>query len=103
MYYEHMPAPRPLPLSSRPLTNQQSAALSDPVRLRLFDLVRRAGSTGVCSCDLTEPLKRSQPTISHHLKVLRDAGLVQARREGTWLWYSVVEESLSSVQSFILR
>ena len=110
MYYEHMPAPRPLPLSSRPLTNQQSAALSpvfaalsDPVRLRLFDLVRRAGSTGVCSCDLTEPLERSQPTISHHLKVLRDAGLVQARREGTWLWYSVVEESLSSVQSFILR
>jgi ArsR family transcriptional regulator len=110
MYYECMSAARALPLSHRPLTNPQSAALapvfaalSDPVRLRLFDLVRRAGSAGVCSCDLTAPLERSQPTISHHLKVLRDAGLVQARRDGTWLWYSVVEESLSSVQAFILR
>ena len=105
-----MTAARALPLSHRPLTNPQSAALapvfaalSDPVRLRLFDLVRRAGSGGVCSCDLTAPLERSQPTISHHLKVLRDAGLVQARRDRTWLWYSVVEESLSSVQAFILR
>jgi ArsR family transcriptional regulator len=105
-----MPAARSLPLSRRPLTEQQSAslapvfaALADPVRLRLFDLVRRAGSTGVCSCDLTEPLERSQPTISHHLKVLREAGLVQARREGTWLWYSVVEESLATAQTFIQR
>lgn len=110
MYYEAMPVARSLPLTRRPLTDQQSAllapvfaALSDPVRLRLFDLVHRAGNTGVCSCDLTGPLERSQPTISHHLKVLREAGLVQARREGTWLWYSVVEESLSRAQAFIQR
>lgn len=97
-----------VPLSKRPLTDASAeqmatvfAALADPVRLRLFDLVRRAGTTGVCSCDLVEPLERSQPTISHHLKVLREAGLVASRREGTWLWYSVVTDALETVNRFV--
>ena len=98
----------PARIGSRPLTEsvatgtaQIFAALSDPVRLRLFDLVRRAGSTGICSCDLTEPLGRSQPTVSHHLKVLREAGLVDSRRDGTWIWYSVPDGVLAGVSAFI--
>lgn len=79
----------------------QFAALSDPVRLRLFELVGRSGASGVCSCDLLEPLDRSQPTISHHLKVLREAGLVESRRDGTWMWYSVRPESLQVVKQFV--
>lgn len=105
-----MASPKSIPLSRRPLNDASAeelanvfAALADPVRLRLFDLVRRAGTTGVCSCDLVEPLERSQPTISHHLKVLREAGLVESRREGTWLWYTVVTESLDSANQFLAR
>ena len=97
-------------MNSRPVTDRQAERLSavlsclaDPIRLRLFDLVRRAGSGGICSCDLTEPLDRSQPTVSHHLKVLREAGLVESRREGTWVWYSVVEDSLDDVRRFLSR
>ena len=110
MYGGVMASPRSIPLSRRPLNDASAeelanvfAALADPVRLRLFDLVRRAGTTGVCSCDLVEPLERSQPTISHHLKVLREAGLVESRREGTWLWYTVVTESLDSANQFLAR
>jgi len=77
------------------------AALADPVRLRLFDLVRRAGPQGICSCDLTEPLGRSQPTISHHLKVLRESGLVESRRDGTWIWYSMTATALTELSGFI--
>ena len=108
MYGEAMATAKSIPLTKRPLTDSSAqdlsvafAALADPVRLRLFDLVRRAGSTGVCSCDLVEPLERSQPTISHHLKVLREAGLVESRREGTWLWYSVVPDALKSAEAFL--
>lgn len=91
------------PLSPREAEKlaSQFAALSDPVRLRLFELVGRSGTTGVCSCDLLAPLDRSQPTISHHLKVLREAGLVQSRRDGTWMWYSVRPESLLVVKQFV--
>ena len=95
-------------INQRPLTDRQAAdlaaglaCLSDPIRLRLFDLVRRAGPNGICSCDLTEPLDRSQPTVSHHLKVLREAGLVTSRRDGVWVWYSAVEESLDGVRRFL--
>lgn len=94
-------------LAGRPLNDSAAeqlaavfASLSDPVRLRLFDLVRRAGTDGICSCDLVAPLERSQPTISHHLKVLREAGLVESRREGTWIWYSVTPGALDMVGKF---
>jgi ArsR family transcriptional regulator len=110
MYDVHMTTRRPVPLGSRPLTDPQAVglasvfgALSDPVRLRLFDLVRRAGADGVCSCDLVEPLDRSQPTISHHLKVLREAGLVESRKEGTWVWYSATENAMEIVSRFASR
>jgi ArsR family transcriptional regulator len=110
MYYEYVTQQRSVPFSSRPLSEAGAdslahmfAALSDPVRLRLFDLVRRAGRDGMCSCDLVEPLDRSQPTISHHLKVLREAGLVESRKEGTWVWYSVTPGATDAIHSFITK
>jgi len=71
-------------------------ALADPVRLRLLSLVAAQGE--VCSCDLEAPLGKSQPTISHHTKVLTDAGLVVGERRGRWTWWRVVPEHLAMVR-----
>lgn len=65
------------------------AALADPARLRLFSLI--ASQPGeVCACSLVEPIGRSQPTVSHHLKILYEAGLVERERRGSWIWYRAV-------------
>lgn len=63
-------------------------ALADPVRLRLLSLIAEAGE--VCACDLLAPLGKAQPTISHHTKVLADAGLIVGEKRGRWVWWSVV-------------
>jgi ArsR family transcriptional regulator len=63
------------------------AALADPVRLQLLSIVSEAGET--CACDLVEPLGKSQPTISHHTKVLAEAGLLRGEKRGKWVWWSV--------------
>ncbi|WP_426765922.1 ArsR/SmtB family transcription factor [Pseudarthrobacter sp. 1G09] len=65
-------------------------ALSDPNRLRLLSIVKGAGAGEACVCDLTEPLDLSQPTVSHHLKILVDAGLLHREKRGTWAYYSLV-------------
>ena len=65
------------------------AALADPVRLRLVSLLAAAPAGEVCVCDVVGPLGRSQPTVSHHLKVLGEAGLVRGDRRGKWVWYSL--------------
>jgi ArsR family transcriptional regulator, arsenate/arsenite/antimonite-responsive transcriptional repressor len=70
-------------------------ALSDPIRLRLMSLI--AAADEACVCDLTAPFDVSQPTISHHLKVLREAGLVDSERRGTWVWYRARREALDAV------
>ena len=75
---------------------QAFAALSDPVRLRLLSLIADAGE--VCSCDLLEPLDRSQPTVSHHTRILTDAGLIVGEKRGRWVWWSIVPERLSAVR-----
>ncbi|MGV8978904.1 MAG: ArsR/SmtB family transcription factor [Cellulomonas sp.] len=72
-------------------------ALGDPGRLRLLSLIAAHESGRVCVCDLTEPLGLSQPTVSHHLKVLREAGLVTGERRGTWVHYSVVPGALAEL------
>jgi ArsR family transcriptional regulator len=72
------------------------AALADPVRLRLLSLV--AAQDEVCSCDLEPPLERSQPTVSHHTRILAEAGLIVGDRRGRWTWWKVVPERLSSLQ-----
>lgn len=64
-------------------------ALADPVRLHLLSMITSAGAQGACVCDLIEPSGRSQPTVSHHLKILREAGLVTSEKRGVWAWYSV--------------
>ncbi len=73
------------------------AALADPVRLRLLSCIATAG--GCCSCDLTEPAARSQPTVSHHTKVLAEAGLIVGEKRGRWVWWSVVPERLAAVRA----
>ncbi len=75
------------------------AALADPIRLRLFNLIAAAGDGEVCNCDLIEPVGRSQPTVSHHLKILREEGLVEADKRGIWVWYRVVPERLEQLRA----
>ena len=75
------------------------AALSDPARLRVLSILAAAAGGEVCVCDLVEPLGKSQPTVSHHLKVLSDAGLVVGDRRGKWVWYSLVSERLSALHA----
>jgi len=74
------------------------AALADPVRLRLLSILAAAPDGEVCVCRLVEPLGKSQPTISHHLKILSDAGLVVGDRRGKWVWYSLDRERLAHLQ-----
>lgn len=78
---------------------QAFKALADPVRLRLLSMIAAAPSGDVCACDLALPLGKSQPTISHHLKVLRQAGLVTSSKKGTWVHYRVVPEQLTALRS----
>ena len=73
------------------------AALADPVRLRLLSLIAAAGE--ICSCDLLGPLDRSQPTVSHHTKVLADAGLIAGEKRGRWVWWSIVPARVADVRS----
>jgi len=77
------------------------AALADPVRLRLLSLVADAGE--VCSCDLLTPLAKSQPTISHHTRVLADAGLIAGEKRGRWVWWRIVPERLAEVRGALTR
>ena len=63
------------------------AALADPARLRLLSLIATAPAGEACACDLVTPIGKSQPTVSHHLKVLTDAGLIHREKRGVWAWY----------------
>jgi ArsR family transcriptional regulator len=77
---------------------RQFAALSDPVRLRLFSLLANTPEGAVCACDLVEPVGRSQPTVSHHLKILAEAGLVSRDRRGVNVWYALVPAALEALR-----
>ncbi|HEX6197301.1 MAG TPA: metalloregulator ArsR/SmtB family transcription factor [Jiangellaceae bacterium] len=72
-------------------------ALGDPVRLRLLSMIASAPAGEMCVCDLTPGFDVSGPTISHHLKVLREAGLIVGERRGTWVYYRPVRERLSEL------
>jgi ArsR family transcriptional regulator, arsenate/arsenite/antimonite-responsive transcriptional repressor len=92
------------PLRGQPLTAAAAEeialtlkALADPVRLRLFSAVASHAGGQACVCEVSEGLEVSQPTISHHLKVLREAGLLTAQRRGSWVYYAVVPEALHGV------
>ena len=70
--------------------------LADPARLRLLSLI--ASSDEMCACDLVEPVGRSQPTVSHHLSVLTEAGLLTREKRGKWAWYRLVPERLARLR-----
>jgi ArsR family transcriptional regulator, arsenate/arsenite/antimonite-responsive transcriptional repressor len=69
--------------------------LADPARLRLLSFIASAGPGEACACDLVEPLGKSQPTVSHHLSVLTEAGLVTREKRGRWAWYRVDPDRLA--------
>ena len=75
------------------------AALSDPVRLRLLSLVAAEGE--VCSCNLEAPLGKSQPTISHHTRVLAEAGLIEGEKRGRWTWWHLVPSQVERLRSLL--
>ncbi|MET9213544.1 MULTISPECIES: ArsR/SmtB family transcription factor [unclassified Nocardia] len=90
------------PLTREPLSAESAAelaatfkALADPVRLRLFSLVASRGGGEACVCDLSAGFEVSQPTISHHLKVLREAGLLSSERRGSWVYYRIEPRALA--------
>ncbi|MGW5657843.1 ArsR/SmtB family transcription factor [Streptomyces humi] len=96
-------------LSAAPLDENQAAdlakvfkALGDPVRLRLMSMIASRGEGGeVCVCELTPAFDLSQPTISHHLKLLRQAGLIDCERRGTWVYYWVLPGVLDQLAAFL--
>ena len=77
-------------------------ALGDPIRLQLVDVQRKHGGE-VCVCELTPLFDVGQPTVSHHLKVLRDAGLVDAERRGLWAYYSVLPDAVGELSAWLGR
>jgi ArsR family transcriptional regulator len=76
-------------------------ALGDPVRLRLLSLIAARAGDEVCVCDLTDAFTLTGPTISHHLRVLREAGLVESERRGTWVYYRVVPDALGALSRLL--
>ena len=96
------------PLLREPITADQAAglarmlkALADPTRLRLVSLVAGHDDGEACVCDLTEPLGLTQPTISHHLKVLVGAGIFTRDKRGVWAYYALVPEALNALSAVL--
>jgi ArsR family transcriptional regulator len=96
------------PVRSDPLDEDQAgllagtfATLSDPVRLRLLSYVAAAKGEEVCACDLVEISGRSQPTVSHHMKVLFEAGLITREKRGLWVWYRIVPQRLDALRAVL--
>ena len=73
-------------------------ALGDPVRLRVLSMLAAAAEGEICVCEFIEPIGKSQGTISHHLKILGEAGLVHGDRRGKWVWYSLDRDRLASLR-----
>ena len=97
------------PLVREPLTEDWAAdlarmfkALADPVRLRVLSLIASHAGGEACVCDISDSFDLSQPTISHHLKVLRSAGLLDCERRGTWVYYWVVPAALQQLSAVLL-
>lgn len=77
------------------------AALSDPIRLRLLSYIAASGAEEVCACELVEPSGRSQPTVSHHMKILVEAGLIEREKRGLWVWYRLVPSRLDALRAIL--
>ncbi|MGQ4418548.1 ArsR/SmtB family transcription factor [Streptomyces sp. SAS_269] len=95
-------------VASAPLDDERAAelakvfkALGDPVRLRLLSMIASRDGGEVCVCEMTPAFELSQPTISHHLKLLRQAGLIDCERRGTWVYYRVLPGALARLAAFL--
>jgi ArsR family transcriptional regulator len=96
------------PLYRAPLDNSAAAslapmfkALGDPARLRLMSLIASHAGGEACVCDISETIDLSQPTISHHLKVLRSAGLLVSERRASWVYYRVIPSALQQLSTIL--
>jgi ArsR family transcriptional regulator len=96
------------PLVREPLTAQaavelaaQLKALADPVRLRLFSVVASHAGGPACVCDISAGIEVGQPTVSHHLRVLRTAGLLDSERRGSWVYYRVIPQALQHLSDLL--
>jgi ArsR family transcriptional regulator len=96
------------PLTADPISAEQAQrvspllkALADPVRLRLLSLVASHADGEACVCDLGDAFDLSQPTISHHLKVLHEAGLLDRSKRGVWVYYAVRREALADLADLL--
>jgi ArsR family transcriptional regulator len=96
------------PMVTESLTEQSATdlargfkALGDPVRLRLLSLIAARGGGEVCVCELTDAFAVTGPTISHHLRVLREAGLIDCERRGTWVYYRVIPAALGALSHLL--
>jgi ArsR family transcriptional regulator, arsenate/arsenite/antimonite-responsive transcriptional repressor len=90
------PSTPPLPVAAREELAARFRALADPTRVAIVN--RLAAADEVCVCDLNAAFDLSQPTISHHLRVLREAGLVDSTRRGTWAYYRLVPEAVDALR-----
>jgi len=90
------PGTPPMPRESATDVAAAFRALSDPTRVAIIN--RLSTTAAVCVCDLTAAFDLSQPTISHHLRILRDAGLIEAERQGTWAYYRLVPEAIDRLR-----
>lgn len=95
-------------LTGKPLDEASAAglaqvfkALGDPVRLRLVSLIGARHGAEICVCDLTAAFELTQPTISHHLKILREAGIIDSERRGTWVYYRLVPDALARMAALL--
>jgi ArsR family transcriptional regulator len=79
---------------------QSMKALADPARIRIVSMIAAHEDGEACVCDLTEPLGLSQPTVSHHLKVLTDAGFLSRSKRGTWAYFRIVPGALDAIAAF---
>ncbi|MGV9834317.1 ArsR/SmtB family transcription factor [Nocardia niigatensis] len=102
------PACEVTPLARQPLTPQAAGelavvfkALSDPVRLRLLSVIASHTGQEACVCDVSDGFDVSQPTISHHLRVLREAGLLSSQRRGSWVYYRVEPAALAQLSALL--
>ncbi|MEG9250142.1 metalloregulator ArsR/SmtB family transcription factor [Arthrobacter sp. Soc17.1.1.1] len=77
--------------------SRQFKAIADPNRLRLVSLISASAENEACVCDLTEPLNLGQPTVSHHLKILVDAGILHREKRGVWAYFSIVPGALDAL------
>ncbi len=91
----------PLTMAEAAATAAKFKALADPVRLRLLSSVASHAGGEACVCDISAGVDVSQPTVSHHLKVLRDAGLLTSQRRASWVYYAVVPEALDVLTALL--